>query len=75
MSCKFGKEKECQKSCKYWINFPEDNNCCLESIDKNGEMSLREVAKRMGLTYVAILQIERRALKKLKKMKNNFLGE
>ena len=69
MSCKFKKSQICNKNCKYWINYSEDNNCCLESIEKHGELSLREVAKRLNITYVGVLQVERRALKKMKKNK------
>ena len=53
------------EECKYWIDYEEDFNCALISIEKNGDMTLREVAERMGLSFVRIKQIEDKALKKL----------
>ena len=56
-----------EKSCRHWINYEEDNNCCLITIDKNGRITLREVAERLGVSYVRIKQIEDKAILKLKK--------
>ena len=59
---------DCQlKECRYWINFSEDNNCCLLSIHKNGKMNLREIALREGISYARVKQIQDAALVKLKK--------
>jgi len=55
------------KECRYWINFPEDNNCSLLSIHKNGKMNLREIAMREGISYARVKQIQDAALQKLKK--------
>lgn len=55
------------KDCRYWIKYKEDLNCCLISA-ADGPKTLREVAPRMGLTFVRIQQIEAKALKKIKKM-------
>ena len=52
--------------CKNWIEFKEDHNCDLISIQKNGEMTLREVGDRMGISYVRVKQIESAAIKKIK---------
>jgi DNA-directed RNA polymerase sigma subunit (sigma70/sigma32) len=59
------KEKECRK----WIDYEEDNNCCLISIRNNGgeRLTLMETGKRIGLSFVRIRQIEQRALEKLSK--------
>ena len=59
-----GKKKE---DCKMWIDYPEDNNCTLNSIQKHGPMTLAEVSKRLGVSIVRISQIEKAALKKLSK--------
>jgi hypothetical protein len=56
-----------RKECRYWINFPEDNNCSLLSIYKNGKMNLREIAMREGISYARVKQIQDAALVKLKK--------
>ena len=55
------------QECKYWINYEEDNNCCLISIERNGPMKLRQVAERLGVSYVRIKNIEDAALLKLNK--------
>ena len=55
------------RDCRQWINYPEDNNCVLEAVRKNGKMTLRECAKRLGVSYVRVKQIEDKALKKLEK--------
>jgi len=52
--------------CRLWIDFKEDHNCCLISIYEHGSMTLREVAKRLGISFARVKQIETKALKKLK---------
>tara|TARA_B100000287_G_C20614256_1_gene773349 strand:+ start:336 stop:575 length:240 start_codon:yes stop_codon:yes gene_type:complete len=51
--------------CKYWVMYPKDNNCVLESINKNGNMTLREAAERLHISFVRVKQIEDQALKKI----------
>lgn len=62
-------KKCCQKKeCRQWINYEDDLNCTLEAIAKNENipMTLREVAQRLGVSFVRIKQIEDAALKKLR---------
>ena len=59
-----GKKKE---DCKMWIDYPEDDNCVLNAVRKNGPMTLDEISKRLGVSIVRISQIEKQALKKLSK--------
>jgi len=54
------------ENCKHWIDFKEDNNCDLISIEKNGPLTLRQVGERMGVSYVRIKQIEDSAIKKIR---------
>jgi hypothetical protein len=54
-----------KKECRMYIDYPKEGNCCLNSIEKNGEMTLREVALRLKLSPSAILMIEEKALKKI----------
>ncbi|MHC4690918.1 MAG: sigma factor-like helix-turn-helix DNA-binding protein [Planctomycetota bacterium] len=63
------KDKECcnANGCKFHIDYEEEFNCCLISIYENGPLSLREIAKREGLSFARIKQIEDNALVKLKK--------
>jgi arginine decarboxylase-like protein len=63
------KDKECcnAKSCKFHIDYEEEFNCSMISIYENGALSLREIAKREGLSFARIKQIQDKALVKLKK--------
>jgi hypothetical protein len=61
-------EKACSQSeCRMWIDFPEEQNCTLVSIYQKGSMTLEEVSKRLGVSFVRVSQIEKHALKKLSK--------
>ena len=53
------------QECRYWISYPEENNCLHVSIAENGSMTLREVADRLGISYVRVKQIQDQALKKI----------
>tara|TARA_Y100000034_G_C6776623_1_gene346805 strand:+ start:392 stop:628 length:237 start_codon:yes stop_codon:yes gene_type:complete len=57
-----------EKKCRLWIDFKGDLNCTLETVEKNGSLTLREVADRLGVSFVRIKQIEDEALKKLSKI-------
>jgi hypothetical protein len=63
----------CEKNCRHWIEYHEDNNCCLISVDKHGRLTLREVAERLGVSYVRIKQIQDKAISKISK--ENFGDE
>lgn len=62
------------KTDRSWIDSPEDNNCVYEAIRKNGAMTLEEVAKRLGISFVRVKQLEDQAKKKLSRIcnKTNF---
>jgi len=53
------------KKCRYWIDYKEDLNCSLIAIEKHGSMTLREVADRLGISFVRVKQLESQALSKL----------
>ena len=53
--------------CRLWIDFEKEHNCCLISIYENGNMTLREAAERLGISFARVKQIEVKALEKLKK--------
>ena len=55
------------KECKSWIDYEDEYNCMHEAIERNGAMTLREVAERMGVSFVRIKQIEDKALVKISK--------
>ena len=77
MKCKddiIRNENSCyNKECRNWIDYDEDKNCCLVSIDKHGQMTLMQVAERLSVSHVRIKQIQDKALIKLKK--NNEIHE
>jgi DNA-directed RNA polymerase sigma subunit (sigma70/sigma32) len=70
MKCIRKEKEDCpckEKGCRHWIDYEEDNNCSLITVDKHGRITLREVAARLGVSYVRIKQIEDKAILKLKK--------
>ena len=60
-----------QEDCRQWLDFEEDLNCTLIAVRKNGNMSLREVAERIGVSFVRVKQIQDKAVEKLT-TKNDF---
>ena len=65
--CLKDKENCGASKCRYYIDYEDEYNCSLISIYENGAMSLREIAKREGLSFARIKQIQDKALIKLKK--------
>ena len=62
-------EESCpNQECKYWINYEEDFNCTHIAIDKNGPMTLRDIAKRLECSFVRIKQIEDESLEKIRNL-------
>jgi DNA-directed RNA polymerase sigma subunit (sigma70/sigma32) len=53
------------KECRYWIDYEAEKNCTFESVRENGGMTLREVADRLGVSYVRVKQIQDKTLKKI----------
>ena len=53
------------RECRYWIDYPQDSNCTFEAVEQHGNMTLREVAERLGISYVRVKQIQDKALKKI----------
>jgi len=62
-------QKPCsEKSCRKWIDYEDEMNCCLISInEKKGCLTLMETGERLGLSFVRIRQIEKMAIEKLSK--------
>jgi hypothetical protein len=57
------------KDCRLWIDYPDENNCSLVSIYRNGQMTLRQIAERSGISFARVKQIETKALNKIKNLK------
>jgi len=51
--------------CRNWIDYESEFNCVLESVKNNNNMTLRQCAKRLGISFVRVKQIEDVALKKI----------
>lgn len=60
-----------EKDCRKWINYEEDLNCCLIAIDNNDDkgLTLEKTGNRLGLSFVRVRQIEKKAIEKLSKLK------
>tara|TARA_R110002110_G_scaffold196199_2_gene405998 strand:+ start:132 stop:380 length:249 start_codon:yes stop_codon:yes gene_type:complete len=54
------------EDCRHWINYEAELNCTFESVRKNGEMTLREAADRLGLSFVRVKQLQDKAVEKIK---------
>jgi hypothetical protein len=68
-------KKACQnQDCRLWVDYKKDLNCVNETVSKHGNLTLRETAKRLNVSFVRVKQIEDKAMKKLtnfaKKMAN-----
>jgi YesN/AraC family two-component response regulator len=62
------KNKSCkEQDCRLWIDYTNDLNCSMIAINKHpdGNMTLREVADRLHISFVRVKQIEEKALSKL----------
>ena len=53
--------------CRHFIDYPEELNCVLITVFKNGSLTLRETAARLGISFARVKQIEKKALMKMKK--------
>ena len=55
------------KDCRLWIDYKEDSNCTLVAVKKQKTMTLREVADRLGISFVRVKQLQDVAHKKMLK--------
>jgi hypothetical protein len=63
------------KECRNWINYSDDLNCSVIAAEAHGPMTLEEVAKRLDISLVRVMQIENGALIKMKKRMPQLLNE
>ena len=48
----------CQKrDCRLWVDYSPDLNCVSETVENHGALTLREVAKRLNVSFVRVKQI------------------
>lgn len=65
--------ESCQaKACRFNINYEKEYNCSLVSIYENGELTLRQIAEREGISFARIKQIQDKALFKIKKTNSDI---
>ena len=46
------------EDCRLWIDYEQDQNCTIVAVGKKKTMTLREVADRMGVSFVRVKQIQ-----------------
>jgi len=59
------------EDCRLWIDYEEDLNCTIVAVEKTKCMTLREVADRMGISFVRVKQIQDVGYPKLLKKLND----
>ena len=64
--CKKNKASCKNEGCRMCIDYPLEYNCIYETVDKNGALTLREVGKRLKVSFARIKQIETEALRKVR---------
>ena len=60
------------KECRMWIDYEEEFNCSLISIYENGNLTLRQVGERLGISFARVKQIEQKALLKMKRISDKW---
>jgi len=60
------------KDCRLWVEYEKDFNCVGQTVSEHGKLTLREVAKRLNISFVRVKQIEDKALKKLTDFANKL---
>ena len=62
------------KDCRDWIDYKDDSNCASIAIARNGNMTLREIADRLHVSFVRVKQIEDKTLEKLQRGLSREMG-
>ena len=69
------KNKSCQnKKCKFWHDLNSHNDCILNKVNENKDLTLQEIGDLFNITRMRVCQIEKAALLKMKK-KNHLSAE
>ena len=49
------KSTQCtQRECRHFIEYPAEFNCVLITVFKNGNLTLRETAARLGISFARV---------------------
>ncbi len=54
------------EDCRLWISSEHEYNCIQEALEGKDYLTLREVADRMGMSFVRVKQLQDVALNKIK---------
>tara|TARA_R110001583_G_scaffold101454_3_gene247873 strand:- start:786 stop:1025 length:240 start_codon:yes stop_codon:yes gene_type:complete len=71
--CKDTKKNCSKKTCRYWIESNEYNNCCIIGADVSGKITLQNIGEIFKVTRMRICQIEKIAISKLKEKVNSMV--
>ena len=72
LECIEGNKPCTQRECRQWLNYDDDLNCTLIVVEKHGNLTLREVADRMQVSFVRIKQIQDQGIEKLTRAIKKF---
>ncbi len=69
----FTAHKNCEKACinqkcRYWHNLESSNNCIINKVNENKDMTLQEIGDLFNITRMRVCQIEKNSLMKLNKL-------
>ena len=72
ISC-FTAHKNCEKACvnekcRYWHNLEMSNNCIINKVNENKDLTLQEIGELFDITRMRVCQIEKKSLAKLNKL-------
>ncbi len=56
-----------ERTCRLYLDFPEDLNCTDIAVRKHGPMTLQQIGERHGVSIVRAKQLVDESLAKLKK--------
>ena len=63
------KNKNCQvNSCRYWHALSYSQNCMINKVNENKDMTLQEIGELFDITRMRVCQIEKASLGKLNKL-------
>ena len=57
-----------EKNCRYWHSLKASNNCIINKINENKDMTLQEIGDLFDITRMRVCQIEKKSLVKLNKL-------
>lgn len=68
------KNKLCRnQSCKFWHNLKNCNNCILNKVNTDNDLTLQDIGDLFGVTRMRVCQIEKEAVEKMFN-KSAFIG-